>query len=169
MLRRAIRFRGRGRASRPIGSTSPASTPRSGITRRRSVSPWGAAGLETEELLGPVLDAFAIALPHNYDPVTAAPGAAVMIAIDGPVLRSWRLERAAESWIMRGAESSKSGRSGADVEIEVDAHVAWRLLTNSIDRHEARKSASIRGPDALAARFFDMVTVMAPSAGPPAP
>lgn len=123
----------------------------------------GAGSLETEEFLGPVLDTFALAQPHTYESVPAEPGTSVTIAIDGSVRRTWQIERQAEIWASRLVDSA------ADAEIAIDAHIAWRLLTNSIDRHEARNSATAAGPESLIAPFFDMVTVMAPSVGPPAP
>jgi hypothetical protein len=80
------------------------------------------------DLLGPVLDALCWAYPYRLAEIETIRGATVRVEVTGAVERTWHVVRG-EHWDLL----QHAGPHEVAV-ARFDADVAWRLLTNNLDR-----------------------------------
>ena len=121
----------------------------------------GQPGLTGRRWLGPVLAAFAQAVPRALDRTTAAPGASVRLIVDGEAGGTWLFERGAHRWAPAATGASSDDGSPTDAEVRMDADTAWRLFTKGITPGGAARKATLRGDATLAAAVLESVAVLA--------
>ena len=93
------------------------------------------------------------ALPRAYAEVSAAPGAAIAIHIEGG--GEWSLIRQSQSWVL------EAGAAVSPVtEIRATADTAWRIFYNALTPAQARARLRITGDAALANAFLQTRSVM---------
>jgi uncharacterized protein (TIGR03083 family) len=105
----------------------------------------------------PVMDTFARALPFTYRDVPAPDDTSVEIAIAilPSVVRVYSLRREGRRWLLEeGPAESPRAR------ISLDGESAWRILTGSLPRDEAKRRVTASGVPALFEPFFDAVAIM---------
>ena len=113
-------------------------------------------GLTGPRFLGPVLDAFVLALPRTYQHTGAAEGTLVTLTLRGACGRQWSLRREAGRWeLYVGAASTPAA------EVMMDEDVAWRIFTKGLSRAEAEGSITIKGDRPLGLRVLDTVSIIA--------
>ena len=117
----------------------------------------GAAALDQECYLRPLLETFMRALPRSYASIGAPAGATIMVSISDLDGLSWVLERQPDIWKLGRADTDKE----ADVRIDLPAEVAWKLFTKAITSSEARSRAQVMGDKGLAQPFFSTLAIMA--------
>ncbi|MGB1288228.1 MAG: maleylpyruvate isomerase family mycothiol-dependent enzyme [Aggregatilineales bacterium] len=112
--------------------------------------------LTSHRYLHPMLDISLRALPHTYRNMDAPDGTHIMLEITGAAADSWHLLREGDTWQLY-----------ADIDTEPACHItlfedtAWHLLTKGITPQTARSSSTITGDAALAAPFFEMISIIA--------
>lgn len=105
--------------------------------------------------LHPLLEISVRALRRAYAEVTAAPGTAVILEVDGDVRWRWSVVRGADSWeVKRGA----APEAAATVHLSSDQ--AWRLFYHALTPADAASRARIEGNAALTAPLFTARAVM---------
>lgn len=110
-------------------------------------------GIESKELLYPVLDTFMRGIPHAYrnEKITGT----IAITITGQAGGSWFLHNAGERWQF----TSEATETPITI-ITLPDLIAWRLFTDSIDQKEALKHIEISGDKKRAQPLLSMTTVM---------
>lgn len=113
------------------------------------------SGILIPELYHPVLDCFVRALPHHYREITAPPGTALMLRIDGPCGDVWLLQRHTDRWgFVRTVDTTPSAT------IAIPEAIAWRVFTKGIDRAAALAQSSIAGDCALAEHLLKLTAIV---------
>jgi uncharacterized protein (TIGR03083 family) len=87
----------------------------------------GQPGLKEPKYLAPVLDAFARALPHTYEDVSAAEGALVTLTVTGDSGGQWSLLRESGAWKLYRHVAQEPY-----AEAIIDQNDAWRLFTKGL-------------------------------------
>jgi uncharacterized protein (TIGR03083 family) len=106
--------------------------------------------------LRPALDAFVRALPYTYRDVAAPDGASVELTVSGEAGDSWLLAREGGAWkLYLGRHETASAA------VAIPQEIAWKLWTKWYPPNEAMARSRITGDAALAAKVFDMVSVIA--------
>jgi hypothetical protein len=113
-------------------------------------------GLKEPRYMGPVLSAFAYALPHTFRSTPAAEKTAVTLTITGASGGQWSVLRVGQEWkLYQGAPD----HPGAEVILDQD--IAWRLFTRGLAPSVARERMSLSGDQALGLRVLEMVSIIA--------
>jgi uncharacterized protein (TIGR03083 family) len=115
----------------------------------------GRPGLLVPELYHPVLDCFLRGLPHAYRDVSALPGTAVRVDVDGECGGAWQIRREPEAW------KAVLPTSRWDSRIVLPQEIAWRVFTKGIGKEEARKQILFEGDPALGRRLLEFTAVVA--------
>lgn len=115
----------------------------------------GRAPLTGREWLGPVLDTFVRALPHNYRDVEADDGTAVLLAITGEAGGDWSLLREGGRWTLHAGRAPSPAAT-----VTLDADAAWRLFTKGLPREEAERRVAIEGERRLAEPVLRTLAIM---------
>lgn len=116
----------------------------------------GAPSLTAPQWLRPALAIAAFALRRAWAGVEAAPGTAVVVAVDGPSGGTWTLVRDAGGWqLWQGAAVDPAAVAG------VDEETAWRLWHRMLHPAVAAARVRTRGDGRLTAPVLDAVAVMA--------
>ena len=116
----------------------------------------GEPGLKEPQYLGPVLAAFAWALPVALQPARAPDGAAVALEITGPAGGQWTAQRAAGRWNLYSGVSPE-----AQARVSIPEDIAWRLFTRGLSREQAEPHVRLAGDRALGSLIFNMVSIIA--------
>jgi uncharacterized protein (TIGR03083 family) len=116
----------------------------------------GRPGLTGPEWLGPVLEAFMLALPRALRDTGADPGTAVEVRLTGPAGGAWWAVRQADSWTLQ-----RSSPGEASSAVTMDQDTAWRLFSRGIDPAEAANSARIDGDEQFGLAVLQMVSIIA--------
>ncbi|MEV5892062.1 maleylpyruvate isomerase family mycothiol-dependent enzyme [Nonomuraea fuscirosea] len=119
---------------------------------RDAVSVPGACG---PELMGPVLDVFARALPYALREQERPEGTAVTLEVTGPAGARWSAARCAGRWAMSPADADPAAL------VTMDQDTFWRLATRGITVEEARDRANVDGDPALTAAATTLLAVVA--------
>ncbi len=115
----------------------------------------GRPGMTDPAFLLPVLDAFALALPHTLRTVQAAGGSVVTLTITGPAGGSWSVVRDDGGWVPTVEVPVASVAS-----LQVDQDTAWRLFTRGISPEAARSSCQTSGNPEIAEMVLRMVSII---------
>lgn len=115
----------------------------------------GAPSLFERRWLYPLLDLSVRALPYAYRGIEAAPGASIVVEVDGPGGGAWSLVRGEATWTVY-----QDAAPSPDALIRLDADTAWKSLYHALELDEARSRARVEGDEALAAPFFGTRSVM---------
>jgi hypothetical protein len=111
-------------------------------------------GMKEPKFLGPALAALMQAVPRSLDSADVAVGTSVEIWVVGRAGGQWAASREAHGWVLyQGASARPASR------VSLDEEHAWRLLTNSRRRAEARAAASVSGDQDLGLRVLDTVSI----------
>ncbi len=116
----------------------------------------GLPGIDTQQLMYPVLDTFMRALPHAYRNTNAMEGATILFTIAGPAGGVWSLRREGERW-----QLYHGGAEHAEAHITLGQDTAWRIFTKGLDIKDARARVEVRGDERLAGVFLQTVAIMA--------
>jgi hypothetical protein len=116
----------------------------------------GRPGLTERRYFGPVLDAFARALPHTLRNTPVAEGTRVRLRIDGEAGGDWTAVRDEAGWSLDADE-----RFPAAATVAMDQDLAWRLFTKGVDQETVRQRATVSGEAALAEPVLEMVSIIA--------
>lgn len=115
----------------------------------------GAPGLFAKSWLYPLLDISVRVLPQTYGSVTAEPGTALVVEVDGDGGGAWSLIRGDAAWeVYEGAATTPTAK------IFVDPDTSWKSLYHALSPEEARSRARLEGDERLAAPFFGARSVM---------
>lgn len=115
----------------------------------------GAASLEGEEWLLPVLEISLFALPFSYRNVAAAPGTRLRLRVTGAVRSEWLLSRTGQGWqVERGAADE------VHCTVTVDALQFARLLMHRLTPAAAERALHVDGDAGLAAPLLRTRAVM---------
>jgi uncharacterized protein (TIGR03083 family) len=115
----------------------------------------GRASLTGREWLGPVLDTFVRALPHNYRDVEADDGTAVLLAVTGEAGGDWSLLREGGRWTLHAGRAPSPAAT-----MTMDADTAWRLFTKGLPREGAERRVSIEGERRLGEPVLGTLAIM---------
>lgn len=117
----------------------------------------GAPPLDDPWLSEPIFETFLRALPHGYRDVTAPPGTALAVRIEGRKVYAYTL-RARENggWDLLAGEAADPA-----ARIILSEEPAWLLFTKGLRGEAAKRRARIEGDAALAEMFFEILAVMA--------
>ncbi|HET9494063.1 MAG TPA: maleylpyruvate isomerase family mycothiol-dependent enzyme [Chloroflexia bacterium] len=116
----------------------------------------GKPGLTERRFMGPVLAAFAFALPVAFLPAVQPPGTTVHMRITGEAGGDWSLVRNRESWVLyEGAAAHARAR------VEMDQSLAWRLLTKGISEEDAAPIIRFEGDRELGGHVLRAVAIIA--------
>jgi uncharacterized protein (TIGR03083 family) len=117
----------------------------------------GAPPLDDPWLSEPVFDTFLRSLPHGYRDVTAPAGAALTVRIEGRKVYAYTLQaRENGGWDLLAGEAADPA-----ARVVLAEEPAWLLLTRGLRGEAAKRRARIEGNAGLAARFFEILAVMA--------
>jgi hypothetical protein len=112
--------------------------------------------LKESEIVHPVLDTFARALPRAYRNVAAPESTVVRLCLIGDGGGYWYLMREDEQWKLY---STMDLDSNCTVSLPVET--AWRLFTKGITSLQARQDSFIEGDEALGEPILHMVSIIA--------
>ncbi|MFB4314333.1 maleylpyruvate isomerase family mycothiol-dependent enzyme [Actinomadura sp. 21ATH] len=112
-------------------------------------------GADEPDLMAPVLDVFARALPHALRMHDRPEGSTVHLTVRGPAGGRWGAIRAEGRWRM----AEPQGEPAAHVSIDQDAF--WRLATRGITVEQARRRATAGGDPELTAAVTALLAVIA--------
>lgn len=115
----------------------------------------GVPGADDTELMGPVLDTFARALPYALRSEERPEGTVVKLELTGPAGGQWFATRHADRWALTSVGEEPSAR------VSMDQDTFWRLATRGIDVEEARGRADLSGDPALGAAATTLLAVVA--------
>jgi hypothetical protein len=105
--------------------------------------------------LAPLLDVSMRVLPHTFRNVTAEPGTALVVHIEGAANWRWSLVRGKTAWqLFQGAAPQ------ATTAVHLDPDTAWRLLYHALTPEEAARRVTVEGEQRLAASLFEARSVM---------
>ena len=110
-------------------------------------------GINTRELMLPVIDAFMRGLPYAYRDVKKE--GTVKIVITGESGGTWHLAKSDGKW-----QLVDSLRDGISAEIKLSDDIAWKLFSDTVKKEEAESHIEISGDKELALPVLDMRTVM---------
>jgi uncharacterized protein (TIGR03083 family) len=116
----------------------------------------GQPGLTQPRYLAPVLAAFVRALPRTFHATPAAEGTVVTLTIRGASGGQWSVRQEAGTWRLYAGAPDRG-----DAEVLIDDAMAWRLCTRGLSQEQAREQVTLMGDQALAARVFEMVSLIA--------
>jgi hypothetical protein len=116
----------------------------------------GKPGLTERRFFGPVLDAFARALPHTLRNSDAPGGARVRLVIAGEAGGAWTARRDADGWTLVAGDEEP-----AEATVTMDQELAWRLFTKGVDAETVGQRVTISGDAGLAEPVLGMVSVIA--------
>jgi hypothetical protein len=123
---------------------------------RAAVGPRGRPDvLLAPDLLGPLLDTAACALPHAYRDAAAPDGTAVTVRVAGDPRSAWTLVRDSGRWRLHAGAPERP-----DAWAEAAPDVLWRLYFNALPAGRAREHVAAGGPDALLAPLWQARAVM---------
>jgi len=115
----------------------------------------GKPGLKDARFLGPILDAFILALPKTFRDVIAEADTAIQISTTGAVKRDWILKyHASEWWLYEGDVDMPQ----ASVSIPDD--IAWRIFTKGIPIENAIQQVRLSGNLDLAAMVLETISLI---------
>lgn len=115
----------------------------------------GHPGFDTPEVVAPVLDTFARALPHTLGALARPVGTRVRLEVTGPAGGRWDAVVAADGhWSLTAA----GGVPGAHVVMDQDTF--WRLACRGITEDEARSRSRALGDGELAAAVTTLLAVV---------
>jgi hypothetical protein len=113
-------------------------------------------GLTDRHFMGPVLATFVFALPVAFRDVTAQPGTAVHLHIEGEAGGDWALMREPSGWrLYAGEPPAPVART------RMDQETAWRLFTKGMSAAEAVKSVLLEGDLQLGRQVLHAVSIIA--------
>jgi len=116
----------------------------------------GKPGLKQPRYFAPVLAAFMRALPRAFRATSAAEGTVVTLTISGESDGQWSVRQEGGAWrLYEGAADRR------DAEVLVDEEIAWRLCTRGLSQEQAREQVTFIGDQSLAAKVFEMVSIIA--------
>ena len=115
----------------------------------------GRAPLTGREWLGPVLDTFVRALPHNFRDTEAGEGTAVLVSVSGEAGDDWSLLREGGRWTLHAGQAPRPAAS-----VAMDADTAWRLFTKGLPREEAERRVAIEGERRLGEPVLGTLAIM---------
>jgi uncharacterized protein (TIGR03083 family) len=115
-------------------------------------------GLSSPEFLDPLLDTLMRALPKTYEPLHAEDGTTVVVVLnDGNRSLTWSLV----ADIGRGWTVCPGTRSSVPAaQVILPADTFWRLASGSVPRQQAVERSRLTGDKRLAARLFEVVSVV---------
>jgi hypothetical protein len=115
-------------------------------------------GVSSPEFLDPLLDTLMRALPKTYEPLRAEDGTTVVgVLNDGNRALSWSLV----TDIGRGWTVYPGTRSSIPTaQVILPADTFWRLASGSVSRQQAVERSRLTGDERLAARLFEVVSVV---------
>jgi uncharacterized protein (TIGR03083 family) len=114
-------------------------------------------GLSSPEFLDPLLDTLMRALPKTYEPLPAEAGTTVVVVLtDGNRSLSWSLV----TDIGHGWTVHPGTRSIPTAQVILPADTFWRLASGSVVRQQAVERSRLAGDERLAARLFEVVSVV---------
>ena len=116
----------------------------------------GRPGLTERRWLGPVLDAFARALPRALGDAEAAVGTRVRLVVTGEAGGSWSAVRTGSGWGFAGDGGSETAAT-----VTMNQDLAWRLFTRGVAPVEAASRAHVVGDRGLGERLLTMVAILA--------
>lgn len=117
----------------------------------------GAPPLDDPWLSEPVFDAFVRALPHGYREIAAPPGTALTVRIEGRKVYAYTLRaRETGGWDLLAGEAAEPA-----ARVILAEEPAWLLFTKGLRGEAARSRAQVEGDARLAAKFFEILAVMA--------
>ncbi|MFG1709640.1 maleylpyruvate isomerase family mycothiol-dependent enzyme [Nonomuraea sp. M3C6] len=112
-------------------------------------------GGDDAELMGPVVDAFARALPYTLRREDRPEGTTVTLEVTGPAGGRWFGTRQVDRWGLSPAGTEPAAR------VSMDQDTFWRLATRGITVEEARKRADLTGDPALTAAVTTLLAIVA--------
>lgn len=122
-------------------------------------------GLDTPRFMGPVLEAFAFALPAALG--VPRPGARVLVEVVDGLDRGWLLASDEAGW----RPPTEPDDRRVDARVRLPAAAFWRRAVRILDRAQAHALARVEGDLDLGARVLDVRAAIvaddAPSAGSP--
>jgi len=121
----------------------------------------GAAGLDQERYLRPLLETFMRAVPRSYAATEAPSGTRLAIRIPDLAGASWTLVRSGDDWELFAGPGDSGRDIDADTTIEIPADTAWRLFTKGVTGEVARARAEVTGDSKWAIPFFATLAIMA--------
>ena len=113
-------------------------------------------GLTGRRWLGPILEAFALAVPRSLEASSSLPGMTVQLVVGGEAGGSWSFARGALRW-----EAVAGLERPPDAAVDMDGDIAWRLFTKGITPAEAARTATVRGDATLVSAMLMTVAIMA--------
>jgi uncharacterized protein (TIGR03083 family) len=117
----------------------------------------GRPGLADRRFLGPVLQAFAFALPVALRDASAPPGSVVQVHISGAAGGDWSVVKGeGGGWTLYAGSADEPG-----ARVELDQTLAWRLLTKGVSEEDALPAVRIEGDTALGRRVLGAVAIIA--------
>lgn len=111
-------------------------------------------GSDTREVMGPVLDTFARALPFTLRAVDRPAGTRARLRVSGPSGGTWEVVRRDGRWIL----TRPDGEPAAEVVMDEDTF--WRLAARRITVEAARARAQSRGDAELASATTRLLAVV---------
>jgi uncharacterized protein (TIGR03083 family) len=116
----------------------------------------GRPGLTERRYFGPVLDAFARALPHTLRDTPAPEGSRVRLVINGEAGGTWTAVRGAGGWSLDADATTPAAAT-----VTMDQDLAWRLFTKGADQENVAQRAVVSGDRSLAEPVLRMVSIIA--------
>ncbi|WP_436790207.1 maleylpyruvate isomerase family mycothiol-dependent enzyme [Yinghuangia sp. YIM S10712] len=111
-------------------------------------------GADEPELMAPVLDIFARALPAALQEHTRPAGTAVHLEVSGPSGGRWTAVRQADRWRLGTPERKPYAH------VSMDQDTFWRLATRGIPIESARKRSQSSGDRELADAVTELFAVV---------
>ncbi|MET7338210.1 maleylpyruvate isomerase family mycothiol-dependent enzyme [Nonomuraea sp. NPDC005650] len=112
-------------------------------------------GATQPELMAPVLDVFARALPHTLRTCERPDGTVARLEVLGPAGGQWNVARQDGRWRMA------TPGSGPAASVSMDQDTFWRLSTRGITVEEARARSNPSGDPELTAAMTTLLAVVA--------
>lgn len=115
----------------------------------------GKPGLTDRRFMGPVLQAFAFALPVALRDYRAQDGTSVQFHVDGEAGGDWTVVRRQEGWKLYTGSAAAH-----DARVDIDQATAWQFLTKGLSPEQARRRAHVSGDEALGATLLSAVAII---------
>jgi hypothetical protein len=110
-------------------------------------------GINSRELMFPVIDTFMRGLPYAYRDVKK--DGTVKVVVTGESGGTWYLAKSEGKW-----QLVDSLQDGASAEVKLSDDIAWKLFSDTIKKEEAEGHIEIAGDRELALPVLGMRTVM---------